>query len=301
MKKLIITADRFMNLRNLKAVIKKITEAPYNTLCITTNYSLFSLREGNRNGSQDKRIKNFRKKIAENRFYPLLGHIFVDRKGVIIEGNHRFEACVAEGKPIIFMVIDDMTLDEISDYNTNKISPSWKNLDNFGSAKTQNYELAIIFDDLRLDLISKYSERGLTEKDLTAGEMYGILTEQPKMFGAGVNAVTLTMWKDKTFVEKARTIEFAEILDAYVSLKITWAHNVHKRFKASKAIMECTFAENKKAINFNLHRFVSNLKTSNFRFKDDSGTNDFVREAVRIHNIRQPKNLRAISLVSLVD
>jgi len=297
MKKLEITADRFMNLRYVKTVLIRITEASFNMVCITTNYSLFKEREGNRNGIQEKRIKNFCEKIRKNRFYPILGLIFVDRKGVIIDGHHRYNACVREGKPIVFMVIDDMTLNEISDFNSNKISPVWKNDDTFGSAKAFGFELALIFDDLRLELVSKYSASGITEKDITVGEMYGILVEVPRYFGAGVNVISREMWEEKIFVDKAKSIEFAETLDAYVAIKATWINRAHKRFKASKAIMECTFAKNKKATNFDLRTFVSNLTPTNFKFRDDSGTNDFVREAVRIHNIRQPKNLRAISFV----
>lgn len=292
MKKLEITADRFMNIKHIRFVYKRISEAPYLTVCSTMKYDMFSHNEGNRNGVQNKRINNFRAKIQKNRFYPVLGHIFVNNKGVILEGNHRFDACVAEGKPIIFMVVDNMTIDEISDYNTNKISPSWKNDDNFSSAKHFGYDLAIILDDTRLTLVSELSEKGITEKDITVGEMYAILTEQPKFIGAGVNAIDLKMWKSEEFVEKARTGNYYNALVNYYEIKSKF--NIHKRQKACRAIVECSFTGNKKATNFKLEQFMSNFNIRNFRFKDNSSVDDFVSEAVRIHNIGLPKHLKAM-------
>lgn len=285
--------DRFEKLTNVREVTR-ISSAPIHMVCMTMIYSIFSHRKGNRNGIQERRVANLIKKIKADRFYPVLGLIFVDRRGVIIDGHHRFEALQREGKPIVFMVVTNMTIEEIADYNTNKVSPSWKNPDNFGSALDLDYELAHKLDTVRMELLDELAPEGLTESLLDIGGMYAILTGNHKHFGNGADsAVTLDHLKDNSLVPKAQSDEYYEHVKAYAKLKCLWSENMHKRYKACKVIMECSFPKNKKAKNFDIKYFMENVTATNFEMRDNSKTDDFIREAVRIHNIRRPKHLKA--------
>ena len=294
MNKNATTVDRFTTVRYVKNVLR-LSETSYYRVFKSTNYSMFKEREGNRNGLQDRRVKNFIKKIKADRFYPVLGLIFIDRKGIIIDGHHRFEALKRQAKPIFFMVIEDMTLPEISDFNTNKVNPAWKNKDNFSSAKTLGYDVATTLDTIRLEMLAKYSSMGIKEIEVDYGGLYAILVQSPKYFGNGVNTVTLDMLNNNSLVERAKSDEYYHQVDAYIKLK--YMLDIHKKYKACKAIMECTFPENKKAVNFNIDYFLENHKTNKFRaISDRDGTAEFVHEAIRIHNIKLPKYKKAIRL-----
>lgn len=288
MKKITLTADKFTLLKNVKSVIK-LNQASMNMLAVTTNYALFKHNEGNRDGLQPKRVNNFVRKIENNTFYPILGAIRVNKKGVILDGNHRFAALVRCGKPIVFMVVEDYDLNEIADYNSS-ISSSWKNNDNFESALYDNAELAVVFAELKAEMKEKYS---LPDHKLNVGDMYGILTQNIKFFGSGgVNAVTREMYFDKKLADLARTIEYQDKIDIYAKLKRRWIDE-NKAYKAVKVIMECAFKGNKKATNFDLERFYKNLETTSFNMKYGD-VDAFKYEAVRIHNIGLEKEEKAV-------
>jgi hypothetical protein len=291
MKKLTVNADKFAFLRNVKAIVKK-SQAVYNSLMVTTNYDLFKMRDGNRDGIQSKRVKSFLKKIDANRFYPILGAIFVDKNFVIVDGHHRFEALKLRGKAVVFMVVENYDLNEIADYNSS-MSSSWKNDDNFSSALYDKAELAVVLAELKAELVEKY---GLTDQKINVGDMYGILTENIKYFGSGVNTVTRDMYFNKELADKARTIGYQSTLDIYASLKRRWIDS-DKAYKAVKVVMECTFKGNKKATNFSLDTFYKNLQTTSFNMK----FNDvylFTHEAVNVHNLGLTKEDKAILLVA---
>lgn len=295
MKKVTVTADRFTELKNVRRVIKSVKNAPFHVACITTDYTLFKERKGNRDGLQEDRVKNFIKKIEANCFYPILGMIFIDKDGIIIDGHHRFNALKRTNKPVVFMVLsEELTLNEVSDFNTNK-SSSWKNKDNFGSACDTGAELALQLNKLRIGLVSKYSKDGITAKEINIGDMYAILTQDSKYFGGGYKSITRKMFEDNTYLDVSQTIEYAEKLEMYTKIKATLI-NAQKRYKITKVVMQCTFPENMKVVNFSLNHFIENLTAFNFKYQNDGLTDNFVKEAVRIHNIRRPKNQRAIEL-----
>lgn len=286
------TNDRFSKLRNIPEV-KKAKEAAYNMLSMTTNYELFKEREGNRNGLQESRVKLYQTKIRANRFYPVLGAIHVCLVGkllLIADGHHRFEALKREGKPIVFMVVEDYSLDEIADFNSSR-SSAWKNEDNFASALTEKLPLAVALDELRIEMTSKY---GINDSKMNVGDMYGILTQNIKFFGAGVHTVTREMYSDAELARKARSIEYQEVIDVYASLKQKFTNdNVHKTYKIVKVIMECAFENNKKLKNFDIVKFRDNLKLTYFD-TDLRTVKELIDEIARVHNYVQKQ---AIALV----
>ena len=74
----------------------------------TTNYSLFSFLQGNRSVSKKNSLVKSIKKIDLTMYKPII----VDSMFRIIDGQHRFLACVELNKPIYYMVFDGDDVNE---------------------------------------------------------------------------------------------------------------------------------------------------------------------------------------------
>jgi hypothetical protein len=265
--------------------VPKINDAPLYRLCYSYEYSQFIPNKSNRDGRQDKRVQTFVNKINADRFYGDLGHVAVGRDRVLREGHHRYYGSVETGMPIVYMVTLNHSTDVISDFNSCK-SSSWNNQDNFGSALTDGAPLAVALGVIRMKLISEY---GLKERDLNVGDMYAILTQQTKYFGAGVNAITRGMYRDEVLADKARSFDYLSAIDNYAFIRgyFLYEDTNNKAYKIAKVVMRCSFL-NERIVDgvFDLSTFRKNLE-SGVRFDDgDGSTDDFVYGAVKVHNYR---------------
>lgn len=263
--------------------VPKIKDAPLYRLCYSYDYAQFIPNESNRDGRQEARVQNFVNKIKADRFYGDLGHVSVGRDRKLREGHHRYYGSVETEMPIVYMVTLNHSTDVISDFNSCK-SSSWNNQDNFGSALTDGAPLAEAFSVIRMKLVSEY---GLKERDLNVGDMYAILTQKTKYFGAGVNAITREMYRDEVLTEKAKTPEYLKAIDDYAYLRkhFLYVDTNNKAYKIAKVAMRCTFpTEHLVGGNFILSFFRKNLEAGAFFNDGDCTTEDFVWGILRVHN-----------------
>lgn len=274
------TIDRF------KTTVKKaksLDGLELHRIYRTKNYGIINNRAGNRNGTQEPRVQLYVQKINSNTFLPIEGAVSIDQNGVIIDGHHRYEALKRCGKEIFFRVSDEFSrdinpLDAIAMYNSSK-SSAWKNSDNFKSALSLDAPLALVLNALRLKAMS---DNGLTEAQMNVGDMYAILTQNNKFFGAGVHTVTREMYYNQALAAKAKGIEYQMIISDYAYIRKHFAKE-SKAYKICKAIVQCTFPDNGRMNGFNLNVFRNNLSLVKFMIVDGT-TNDFANYAFNVHN-----------------
>ena len=74
----------------------------------TTNYSLFSFLQGNRSVSKKNSLVKSIQRIDLTMYKPIL----VDSEFRIIDGQHRFFACIELNKPIYYMIIENENIND---------------------------------------------------------------------------------------------------------------------------------------------------------------------------------------------
>ena len=74
----------------------------------TTNYSIFSFLQGNRSVSKKNSLVKSIQKIDLTMYKPIL----VDSEFRIIDGQHRFFACMELNKPIYYMIVENENIND---------------------------------------------------------------------------------------------------------------------------------------------------------------------------------------------
>lgn len=265
--------------------IADLSNAEENVLYFTDNYKLFKERRGNRGGIQTNRIKYYEDKIRKREFYAVLGHIFITPDGRIVDGHHRFLALKNTQSPVYFMVVNDVDLNMIADFNSGPNS-KWRSNDNFRSALTDKAVLAVKMNDLRDNLTSKF---GLDEKKISAPEMYGILVKDVKHFGSGKHTPTRAMYFNDLLAKAVNSREFAKNLRLFAFMK-NELKNVRDAYKIGKEVMNLAFT----SPNFDLEHFCNNLAIEGF-ILDVYKVPQIREKALAIHNKGLAKNLKAVA------
>lgn len=93
-----------------------------NEVYVTTDYSMFKTKQGNRN-LNELHFKRLLSSIQENDLLSA-NPILINEHGEIIDGQHRFKVCVELGKPIYYIVAKGLGLREIQILNAN--AKTWK-------------------------------------------------------------------------------------------------------------------------------------------------------------------------------
>lgn len=116
---------------------------------VATDYSKFILNDFNRNPSHYKKIKAAIVKNDRARYMPIL----VDKNMNIVDGQNRFLACKELGKPIYFVVAQDISINDAPDINS--ASKNWTMTDYVQHFAKRGREPYIKM----LDLAAKYGQR----------------------------------------------------------------------------------------------------------------------------------------------
>lgn len=96
------------------------------TYGVTTQYDMFNFHEENRNVNP-KHVKQL-EKLIKNNGYNRCSFIIVDREFKIIDGQHRYQACVNLGLPIQYLMLDIVSKKD--DFvQMNICSSAWKSPD----------------------------------------------------------------------------------------------------------------------------------------------------------------------------
>jgi len=86
---------------------------PYSEVMKTNKYDIFSMIEGNR-PVRPAHLKNIKNSIAAHQ---LPVPIVVDEEYRVCDGQHRFVACKSLNKPIYYIKVPEMTLEDIQRLN----------------------------------------------------------------------------------------------------------------------------------------------------------------------------------------
>jgi len=123
---------------------------------ITYNYSIFDFLMNNRgeaSGVKPERVGKFIKLVEQDKYYFDLAVILVNKKGVILDGRHRFEQAKACSLPVLFCITDDERLNINNGFELacniaifNAHNPKWESNDNYKTAFLFKRPLAIEMD-----------------------------------------------------------------------------------------------------------------------------------------------------------
>jgi len=123
--------------KNHQKMPQSISEKYANTYCdvmVTNNYELFSYIDGNR-PIRATHLKNIKNSIASKQI-PV--PIVVNEEYKICDGQNRFEACRLLKKPVYYIVIEGLKLEDVQRLNAN--TNTWDTQDFLDSYCELNYE-----------------------------------------------------------------------------------------------------------------------------------------------------------------
>ena len=246
-------------MKNLNSV-NSLKKVRINHNYTTTNHKILKVKEGNRAGVEDKRVKAILKLIDADKFDPIMGIVRAQKNGEIVDGSHTFTALETRNKEVAFMVVEDKDLNETSEYNSG-INTKWSAESHFGSALTGNAPVAVSVNALRDTLIQKFN---ITAKKLTASEMYGILVKCTKHFGSGQKSPTRAMWFNTSLMAKVKSREFKKDMKFYAQMKAD-LKNVRDAYKVCKTVMDLHFNED---VDFDVEAFCTSLSIKGFALKE---------------------------------
>ena len=87
----------------------------HSTVFVTNDYEMFSFKDGNR-PIRKAHLKKITASIASKQ---IAVPIVVDENFEICDGQNRFEACKSLGKPVYYIVIDGLELEDVQRLNAN--------------------------------------------------------------------------------------------------------------------------------------------------------------------------------------
>lgn len=91
----------------------------------TMEYSVFILDKKNRPINEEK-VKSFMREFKKGRFYMKEFPAIVNENFVILDGQHRFDACRQMQLPFLFRLTDKLTIDNVIDIQSNA---GWSTMD----------------------------------------------------------------------------------------------------------------------------------------------------------------------------
>ena len=241
----------------------------YNYVITKENYHLLKPMEHNRGGEDVNRWKYYVKAYKKGGFNFDLVSFKVGIDGTIYEGNHKAIALMNVGEDIIISIVPPQKIEDVAEFNSSPNS-KWKPEQQFETAISMNSKTAILMNVLKVKAINTYS---LNPKQISAPEMYGILTKNPKHFQSGQFAPTLKNYNNDSLASIAASDEYEQLVMKFAEMK-SYLRNLRDMYKIGKAAMEYHFDEN---VDFNLNVFVDGLKYNTF-------TNS--KSAIDIYEIR---------------
>ena len=113
-----------------------------NTVYKTTNYDMFGYFEGNRE-INEAHVKNLMESLNEKQLpVPIVVDSLFRLMHRVGDGQNRLEACKRLGIPVYYIVIPDLTLEDVKRLNSNTKSWSWRqHMDSFCDLGYPDYEL----------------------------------------------------------------------------------------------------------------------------------------------------------------
>ncbi len=161
----------------------------------TYNYDLILRKNGNRGGEDVKRSKKFFDPIILNgRFDYDYTNVKVDTDNEIFDGTCTVMAKKRYGLPIVAQKIRKKTLEETANYNSQPAT-NWKPKTNFMSAIEVGYPVAILLDEIRDIIQTRYNLKG--SGTLKEGELFGCVIRSERPFKGGRAAAKLADYKSE--------------------------------------------------------------------------------------------------------
>jgi hypothetical protein len=219
----------------------------------TKEYDLFTFAEFNRatkDGYVPKKVEEFRKLIKNGLFLFELQFILVNRKGVIVEGNNRFQALKEENEEIHFIITDwdlvngDVTEEQFSEIliTINGVAGQWKRNEVWLNALRLKMPLA--------EKIEEYKQIawGFLEKEIqdfkknsfTPSKIIGVVKKDLQFYHG--NKITMPILKDKDLIKKINESWVEDELSFIVRLTIL-IENAKNRQSTVRSVMKLLLKE----------------------------------------------------------
>ena len=235
----------------------------YCDVMVTNNYDLFSYVDGNR-PIRKPHLKSIHDSIAAKQI-PVPN--VVDEHYRICDGQNRYEACQMLDKPVYYIVIPGLTLEDIQRLNAN--------------TKTWSPD----------DFLDSYCEQGLPEYKKYKGfkEKYG--------FGHSECLVILGGWKIKKRSKNInqnfkdgnfKIIDYVEAVN--VSDKITKVKQYFDGYKNKCFVM--AMLRLFKNPEYDHNKFLSKLETQSEKMKKQANTDSYLTLIEEIYNFRSRDKVR---------
>ena len=286
------------NLENIQEV-NSLKGLKRNVTYQTKNYSLFSHLKGNRgakNGVENSRVLNFVELITLTNYYPVMGIIYVNSSGTILEGHSKYNALMLTNKPIIFKIVTNMTVGQVAQFNTNK-SSNWSPNTNFKSALQNGSKLANAL--LKVQAIVS-NQSGLKSK-ITTGEMFAVLKQEVRyLVGGAKNTVMYDEYFDYSLLDKAESAEFCADMVTYGTIKSIIEKETSRILNVMKVVFQSSL-ENNFMCNFKLVDFKNALlrmEQKNEKFVDYRDSMRNRQQIMDIHNKKIAPSRRAVKVTN---
>lgn len=224
---------------------------------ITNDYDKFELSEYNRDPSHYKKLLESIKKNDYTQYQPIL----VDKNLVIVDGQNRFLACKELGKPIHFIVSQDIHIFAAADIN--QASKNW-NVTDYARhyAKRGNPEYIRL-----LDICHKYDQR--ISVVMAFGKQSGGVKSHTQNVKSG-------NFEFKTEIDIDDFFEHIRIFEDYYTFA--------KREKFIKAMLKIYIHEN-----YDKKKMENKLRQTSGIVKEQPRVDMMTEELLKLYNYRNRK------------
>lgn len=237
--------------------VKDLNGLEPNRVYMTKDHSILKNTEGNRGQLNSARINKIKKLIKNGEFINEVSFLLVNKRGEIIDGNHRFVAQTDMGLPLFFIITDvakfnrrdkNEVLDNIARINSG-MNPVWSSKDNWKSAIESEVEIAVKLDELKKEIIEKFD---LSDSSVSLRDLYGILKQK---FGEKVTRHQLVEESDG-LVDIMKTERFKKDISFYGLLHEYLKNTPYRTYKIIKEVFNMAWA---KGDDFDRNRFYTNM------------------------------------------
>jgi len=209
----------------------------------TKDYSMFTPLKHNRGedkGIESKRLNDFKRVVAENKFFFTWVNVIINKAGVVIDGHHRLQLLKELGLPINFIVTHEKKFNPKNDPNgvkllsaiaaLNAVNSMWTGTQHFNAAVNSDLQLAV---QIKLMKARFDVEFNIDRKQITGGRIFNLLKKN--VSGLQSTLVDVSDYEDTSLIERLLSDDFEQELRFIYGIMKT-AKNFNQENKNRKRI-----------------------------------------------------------------
>lgn len=223
-----------------------LSQAKSDTIYSTMNYGgkkdmgMFKLLDYNRgedNGIESKRLQDFKKIVAENKFFFTWVNVVINEMGVVVDGHHRLQLLKELGMPVNFIITSEPKFNPTNDpkgtkllsaiATLNAVDSKWSGAHHFNAAVKCGVQLAVEIKKMKARFDNK---SGVDAKQVTGGRIFNLIKKNVK--GLQSTLVDVMDYEDATLIEILLSDDFkAELEFVYGIMSVAKRFNDANRNK----------------------------------------------------------------------